>query len=153
MAEILLENSDKLPIQCIQTGLIVIGTMVNQAITTLNNSFDYFERMAEDKLLSKIAKIYRKEEKYSTVLQLLKTIIHPVQDVQSMTGHNPNQIMNSKLERTFLSLKEEVAEALIKTNFISELSPLEAYGLQNPALINYCEILLECLKVSEPCRK
>ena len=37
--------------------------MVNQALTTLNNSYDYFERMAEDKILSKIAKIYRKDEK------------------------------------------------------------------------------------------
>ena len=68
MVEILLENSVNLPIQCIHTGLIVIGTMVNQAMTTLNNSCDYFERMAEDNLLSKIAKIYIKDDKYSTVL-------------------------------------------------------------------------------------
>lgn len=34
--------------------------MVNQAMVTLNNSYDYFERIAEDKLLSKIAKIYKK---------------------------------------------------------------------------------------------
>jgi hypothetical protein len=68
VAEILLENSANLPIQCIHTGLIAIGTMVNQAITTLNNSSDYFERMAEDHLLSKIAKIYKKDDRYSTVL-------------------------------------------------------------------------------------
>jgi hypothetical protein len=42
--------------------------MVNQAMTTLNNSFSYFERVAEDNLLRKIAKIYKKDEKFSTVL-------------------------------------------------------------------------------------
>jgi hypothetical protein len=68
VVEILLEKNTNLPIQCIHTGLIVIGTMVNQAMTTLNNSCDYFERMAEDKLLSKIGKIYKKDDKFSTVL-------------------------------------------------------------------------------------
>jgi hypothetical protein len=36
-----------------------------------------------------------------------------------MTGNNPHHVISSKLEKTFLSLKEEVAEALLKTDFIS----------------------------------
>ena len=37
-------------------------------MVTLNNSYTYFERVAEDNLLSKIAKAYKKDEKSATIL-------------------------------------------------------------------------------------
>ncbi len=60
VTEILLENTTTLPVECIRNGLIIIGTLVNQAMMTINNSFPYFERIAEDNLLGKIANIFRK---------------------------------------------------------------------------------------------
>jgi hypothetical protein len=36
-----------------------------------------------------------------------------------MTGNNPHHVISSKLGKTFQSLKEEVAEALLKTDFLS----------------------------------
>lgn len=60
VTEILLENSANLPVECIRNGLIIIGTLVNQAMMTINNSFQYFERIAEDNLLQKIGNIFKK---------------------------------------------------------------------------------------------
>ena len=50
-----------MPIECVRNGLIIIGTLVNQALMTINNSFMYFERVAEDNLLGKIAHIFKKQ--------------------------------------------------------------------------------------------
>lgn len=61
ITEILLENSEQMPIECVRNGLIIIGTLVNQALMTINNSFMYFERVAEDNLLGKIAHIFKKQ--------------------------------------------------------------------------------------------
>ncbi len=42
VTEILLENYEKMPLECIRNGLIIIGTLVNQAIMTIGNSQQYF---------------------------------------------------------------------------------------------------------------
>jgi hypothetical protein len=48
----------------------------------------------------------------------------------------------------FGTLKEQVAEALLETEFLSPVSPFTVYSEKGPHIVDYCEVLLECLSVS-----
>ncbi len=46
------------------------------------------------------------------------------------------------MQKVFETLKEQVSESLLKTDFLSEKSPLEVYGEKSPYIVDYCEVLL-----------
>ena len=64
-----------------------------------------------------------------------------------MTGPLPSRLLG-----VFGTLKEQVAEALLGTEFISPVSPFTVYSEKGPHIVDYCEVLLECLTVSQQFR-
>ena len=92
--------------------LKVLGILTSQALLTLNNSQDYFTRLAEERLLSIVAELYNPTPESAIVLEVLQKFLHPRYERSCPLTHT--------VKCLFRSLKEEVAPILLRKGLIGE---------------------------------
>ena len=119
--------------------------MTSQALVTLSNSEEYFERLAEEKLLSVVAEHYTPAPESAIVLELLEKFIHPKYERTSALNH--------RLRALFRGFKEEVAPILLKNGLINAESPVNrTWKNYNHDLEVYSQTVYELLRVSKEVR-
>lgn len=124
--------------------LKVLGILTSQALLTLFNSQAYFQRIAEEKLLSVVADLYSPSPESAIVLEALQKFLHPRFERTSQLTHATKAL--------FRGFKEEVAPILLKRGLIGEQSPV-GRPWKNPAHLDiYCEVVYELLTVSKEAR-
>jgi hypothetical protein len=94
----------------INNCLKVLGILTSQALVTLSNSEEYFQRLAEEKLISVVAECYTPAPESAIILEVLEKFIHPRYERSSGLNH--------RLRALFRGFKEEVAPILLKNGLI-----------------------------------
>lgn len=94
--------------------------------------------------MTRVAECYFAIPETHTVLECLQKFLHPRIE---RSGH-----LSHKTKAVFTQLKEEAAAVLLAKDFIKDEPLTKRKWNRSTELEHYCEILYECLSVSEEMR-